>query len=463
MKRETILNIRYGMQTYSYTLEDYLEEGKSEVTVGRGMDCDIVIRNFRIAEKHGVFFLGQDGWVYRDLGSNVGSSMNGQRIKWVKVFNGSTIALEGMPTPDTLYIDITIKNDGMPTVPGQRSVKDLNDIPTPMGYFGGAGDAYSATPAGRYGGSLANQHGGPAMRYGDEPAGGAGGFVAGAAAGGQLGRPSGNGGMAGGAGRFASMQNGVSSGGYGGNTSWNVDDRTPSNRMESSLKGLNAFGLGAAMAWSIIGVVYLINFFRTVSALDGVNIFCNFSNGIMIVAMFVMYLITVAGTVLLPIALYTYRKKSMFLGAEMIAAGFTGMIAADLLLLMITLGSLFWYLFDNIYSILMIVVIAFNLASLISLALLFKKNANMEKVGTKWYRPIIYFALSWLMVFIAIGAASSEAGSLYGADVNLTDSLPMDNIWMNIAWFAAIILTCIYIHVDEDPRLAQKYEVKARY
>ena len=66
------------------------------------------------------------------------------------------------------------------------------------------------------------------------------------------------------------------------------------------------------------------------------------------------------------------------------------------------------------------------------------------------------------MVFVAIGAASSEAGSLYGASLNLTDSLPMDNIWMNIAWFAAVILSCVYIHVDEYPRLAQKFEVKAR-
>ena len=428
MKRETILNIRYGMQTYSYTLEEYLEEGKSEVTIGRGMDCDIVIRNMRVAEKHGVFFLGRDGWVYRDLGSDVGSSMNGQRIKYVKIFNGSTIALEGMPTPDTLYIDITIKNDGLPTVPGMRSVNDLNNSPTPMGYFGGASSGYAATPAGRYGGASANQHGsGPAMNYGNDP--GAGNLRAGAA----------------------------------GGTGWNSDERSSTGRMESSLKGLNAFGLGAAMAWSIIGVVYLINFFRTISVLDSVNIFCNFSNGIMIVAMFVMYLITVAGTVLLPIALFTYRKKSMFLGSEMVAAGFTGMIVADFLLLMITLGSLFWYLFDNLYSILMLVVIAFNLASLISLAMLFKKNANMEKVGTKWYRPIIYFALSWVMVFVAIGAASSEAGSLYGASLNLTDSLPMDNIWMNIAWFAAVILSCVYIHVDEDPRLAQKFEVKARY
>lgn len=427
MKRETILNIRYGMQTYSYTLEEYLEEGKSEVTIGRGMDCDIVIRNMRVAEKHGVFFLGQDGWVYRDLGSDVGSSMNGQRIKYVKIFNGSTIALEGMPTPDTLYIDITIKNDGLPTVPGMRSVNDLNNSPTPMGYFGGASSGYAATPAGRYGGASANQHGsGSAMNYGNDP--GAGNLRVGAA----------------------------------GGTGWNSDERSSTGRMESSLKGLNAFGLGAAMAWSIIGVVYLINFFRTISVLDSVNIFCNFSNGIMIVAMFVMYLITVAGTVLLPIALFTYRKKSMFLGSEMVAAGFTGMIVADFLLLMITLGSLFWYLFDNLYSILMLVVIAFNLASLISLAMLFKKNANMEKVGTKWYRPIIYFALSWVMVFVAIGAASSEAGSLYGASLNLTDSLPMDNIWMNIAWFAAVILSCVYIHVDEDPRLAQKFEVKAR-
>ncbi|MCR4610080.1 MAG: FHA domain-containing protein [Eubacterium sp.] len=455
MKRETILNIRYGMQTYSYTLEEYLEEGKSEVTIGRGMDCDIVIRNMRVAEKHGVFFLGQDGWVYRDLGSDVGSSMNGQRIKYVKIFNGSTIALEGMPTPDTLYIDITIKNDGLPTVPGMRSVNDLNNSPTPMGYFGGASSGYAATPAGRYGGASANQHGsGPAMNYGNDP--GAGNLRAGAA-GGQYGAPAG-GAYSGGSGRFTNLSNGVAPGGTG----WNSDERSSTGRMESSLKGLNAFGLGAAMAWSIIGVVYLINFFRTISVLDSVNIFCNFSNGIMIVAMFVMYLITVAGTVLLPIALFTYRKKSMFLGSEMVAAGFTGMIVADFLLLMITLGSLFWYLFDNLYSILMLVVIAFNLASLISLAMLFKKNANMEKVGTKWYRPIIYFALSWVMVFVAIGAASSEAGSLYGASLNLTDSLPMDNIWMNIAWFAAVILSCVYIHVDEDPRLAQKFEVKSR-
>ena len=147
---------------------------------------------------------------------------------------------------------------------------------------------------------------------------------------------------------------------------------------------------------------------------------------------------------------------------EMIAAGYTGTIIAYMLILMIGLGSLFWELFGNMYWLLAIVEIALNLASLISLAMLFKDSANMDKVGTRWYRPIIYFALSWVLVLIIVGLESGDYNATYGASLSLTDSLPMDSIWMNIAWLAAIVLSCIYIHVDETPQLAQKYEVRSR-
>ena len=206
----------------------------------------------------------------------------------------------------------------------------------------------------------------------------------------------------------------------------------------------------------------MINFFRTISALDGVNIFCNFSAGITIVALFIMYLVTAGGMVLFPISLFSYRKRNTFLGMEMIAAGYTGTIIAYMLILMIGLGSLFWELFGSTYFLMTILVIGFNLAALISLTGLFKMSADMEKVGTKWYRPIIYFSLSWVMVFILAGMAASDYNNAYGASLTLADSLPMDNIWMDIAWFAAIILSCVYIHVDETPHLAQKYEVKSR-
>ncbi|MBR1675266.1 MAG: FHA domain-containing protein [Eubacterium sp.] len=377
MKRETILNIRYGMQTYSYTLEEYISEEKKVVTIGRSMDCDIMIRNAGVAEKHAAFCLEKEGWVYRDFGSAAGSSMNGQRIKWVKVFDGSTIALNAFPNLDTLYIDISMKVDGMPVVPGQPKVDVFNDR-QPQG----AGMGYS----------------------GSDSAG----------------------------------------------------------RRDTSFTGLNAFGLGAAFVWSIIAVVFLINFFRTISALDGVNIFCNFSAGITIVALFIMYLVTAGGMVLFPISLFSYRKRNTFLGMEMIAAGYTGTIIAYMLILMIGLGSLFWELFGSTYFLMTILVIGFNLAALISLTGLFKMSADMEKVGTNWYRPIIYFSLSWVMVFILAGMAASDYNNAYGASLTLADSLPMDNIWMDIAWFAAIILSCVYIHVDETPHLAQKYEVKSR-
>ena len=440
MRSETILNIRYGMQTYSYTLEEYISEEKKIVTIGRSMECDIVIRNIGVAEKHAAFCLEKDGWVYRDFGSAAGSSMNGTKIKWVKVFDGSTIALAAFPTPDTLYIDITMKRDGMPVVPGQPKVNAVSDRPTPAGYFGGSGNPETmynngpqrfARPQTSVGmnpqNSFTSGSGAGAMNYGSAQ-----------------GRP-------------------VQGGMYGvGAVGHGADRVSPAGRADTSFTGLNAFGLGAALVWSIIAVVFLINFVRTISAFDGVNIFCNFSTGITIVAMFVMYLVTAIGMVLFPISLFSYRKKNTFLGMEMIAAGYTGTIIAYMLILMIGLGSLFWELFGNMYWLLAIVEIALNLASLISLAMLFKDSANMDKVGTRWYRPIIYFALSWVLVLIIVGLESGDYNATYGASLSLTDSLPMDSIWMNIAWLAAIVLSCIYIHVDETPQLAQKYEVRGR-
>lgn len=409
MKRETILNIRYGLNTYSYTLEDYLSEGKNTVTIGRSADCDIMIRNARVADTHATFSLEDGNWIYRDAGSGVGSSMNGAKIEWVKVFNGSTIALAAFPDPDTLCIDITVKTDGIPVVPGQPKVSGLQGGAMPGGYTNGSGAG--------------------AMQYGGQP---------GAAQ----------------AGAYNQGAAGAFNGGQGG-------PGNPSNRIESSLTGLNAFGFGAAAVWSIIAVVFLVNFFKTISAFGGANIFRDFSIGLITVALFIMYLMTAGGMVLFPISLFSYRKRNIYLGIQMIAGGFTGIVISYYLILMIGLGSLFSYLLQDSYFLLMTMVLILNLASLISLAGLFKKNTNMEKVNSNWYRPIILFALSWVMVFIIIAKASNELSGVYGSGFSLTDSLPMSNIWMDIAWFAAIILSCVYIHVDENPVLAQKYEVKS--
>lgn len=431
MKRETILNIRYGLNTYSYTLEDYLSEGKNTVTIGRSADCDIMIRNARVADTHATFSLEDGNWIYRDTGSGVGSSMNGAKIEWVKVFNGSTIALAAFPDPDTLCIDITVKTDGIPVVPGQPKVSGLQGGAMPGGYTNGSGAG--------------------AMQYGGQPGAaqagaynqGAAGAFNGAAGAAYNGRPVGP---------------GAAGAAYNGRP---VGPGNPSNRIESSLTGLNAFGFGAAAVWSIIAVVFLVNFFKTISAFGGANIFRDFSIGLITVALFIMYLMTAGGMVLFPISLFSYRKRNIYLGIQMIAGGFTGIVISYYLILMIGLGSLFSYLLQDSYFLLMTMVLILNLASLISLAGLFKKNTNMEKVNSNWYRPIILFALSWVMVFIIIAKASNELSGVYGSGFSLTDSLPMSNIWMDIAWFAAIILSCVYIHVDENPVLAQKYEVKS--
>ena len=454
MKRETILNIRYGLNTYSYTLEDYLSEGKNTVTIGRSADCDIMIRNARVADTHATFSLEDGNWIYRDTGSGVGSSMNGAKIEWVKVFNGSTIALAAFPDPDTLCIDITVKTDGIPVVPGQPKVSGLQGGAMPGGYTNGSGAGamqYGGQPgaaqAGAYNQGAAGAFNGAAgAAYNGRPVGPG---VAGAA---YNGRP----GAAGAAynGRLVGPGGAAFNGGQGG-------PGNPSNRIESSLTGLNAFGFGAAAVWSIIAVVFLVNFFKTISAFGGANIFRDFSIGLITVALFIMYLMTAGGMVLFPISLFSYRKRNIYLGIQMIAGGFTGIVISYYLILMIGLGSLFSYLLQDSYFLLMTMVLILNLASLISLAGLFKKNTNMEKVNSNWYRPIILFALSWVMVFIIIAKASNELSGVYGSGFSLTDSLPMSNIWMDIAWFAAIILSCVYIHVDENPVLAQKYEVKS--
>ncbi|MCR5149360.1 MAG: FHA domain-containing protein [Eubacterium sp.] len=433
MKQETVLNIRYGNTTYSYTLEEYLEEGKDEVTIGRGMDCDIIIRNSRVAEKHGCFFLGKDGWVYRDLGSEVGSSMNGTKINWVKIFNGSTIALAAFPNPETLFIDITVKNDGFPVVPGRPAVSPLSGANI-------SGPSMTGANSGSFAGT-----GTGAMSYGFDNN--------------NSGNPQAQNNSFAGSSFAGTAEDNYRSDIFRSEMSGDRRSDAFAGRTESSMTGLNAFGLGAALAWSIIGVVYLINFFRTISALNNVNIFYSFSTGIMTVAMFIMYMVTVGGMVLLPISLFTYRKRNMYLGAQMIAAGFTGMMVATMLLYMFGLGSLFWYLLSNKYFVLLLLVTIFNLMAFISLAGLFKKNADMEKVNDTWYRPIIFYGVSWLISLLTIALSANEYSSVYGTKLSLTDSLPSDNIWMAIAWFAAVILSCVHIHVEETPALAEKYEI----
>lgn len=52
----------------------------SRTIIGRGSDCDIVLDGKKVAERHAEIFLGPDGHVIKDLGSTVGTLVNGVEV-----------------------------------------------------------------------------------------------------------------------------------------------------------------------------------------------------------------------------------------------------------------------------------------------------------------------------------------------------------------------------------------------
>ena len=77
-----------------------LEAGPS-YTIGRGLDCDVVINDARVSRRHAVLRLEGDRWVLADCGSTNGLFAGDQRVDRIEIQGTCLVRLgnpvEGLP------------------------------------------------------------------------------------------------------------------------------------------------------------------------------------------------------------------------------------------------------------------------------------------------------------------------------------------------------------------------------
>ena len=83
----------------------------------------------------------------------------------------------------------------------------------------------------------------------------------------------------------------------------------------------------------------------------------------------------------------------------------------------------------------------------------------MQVIGNRYYAPSILFALAWIILWILTGSRSARSGSVFSSSSSLLGGISIGNVLFVLLWFVAILLSCIYLHVDESPILASKYKI----
>ena len=233
-------------------------------------------------------------------------------------------------------------------------------------------------------------------------------------------------------------------------------------QQEYSGPSYNVWGIVAGAVWAVIGIVGIVNLIRSFGILQELEDITRASSGggLAIILMIICFIAAVVGTVIITIALlWNHDKKTMCISAYLIAYGYMGIIVAIILLLAIIAEGNFGALFESSNFVMLIFAAVLQSISLILLARCFNKNNNKEKIYNGIYVPIICFAIAWILVMIMVSSNGSILTSRSNAKLTILDYLPLFSIWMSIAWTAAVVFSCVYLHVDEVPYLSERFSI----
>ncbi len=85
----TFLTYSNGPQAGS----NVLLEGEQDFRIGRGEDCDLMLKDPMASRVHAIIQRGRDGWSLRDMQSRNGTLVNGQKIDEAMLLDGTTIKI----------------------------------------------------------------------------------------------------------------------------------------------------------------------------------------------------------------------------------------------------------------------------------------------------------------------------------------------------------------------------------
>ena len=65
-----------------------------KVLIGRAEDCDVRIKNSAVSRHHcAIEAVDEDEWVLRDLGSTLGTTVNGEKISEIEIAGGLEVSI----------------------------------------------------------------------------------------------------------------------------------------------------------------------------------------------------------------------------------------------------------------------------------------------------------------------------------------------------------------------------------
>ena len=256
----------------------------------------------------------------------------------------------------------------------------------------------------------------------------------------------------------ASFNNTGAFGGAGPNKGYGSGGST--NRFGESTEpkfgtSLNVFGLLAGILWAVLGVISVITMFKTLGELSESAKLIGGFYGFLIWCMVIGLVAETVGTIMLSVGLFSYNKGVMSKGSSVQAIGLVGMMIAFALFLLLLAGDAMAYIFNSFEAVLMVISYIFIPMSLVSQAHNFKANDNYSKIYNRYYRPIIYYGIATVLTIIAVVSISGR----FGIGLNYFQLMPSSSIWQTLIWIGAVVMSGIYLHVDETPQLAARFSL----
>lgn len=394
----------------------------NRLIIGTAEDAHIKVENPRVSPHHGYFYMQDGKWAYQDTNSTACSSTNGERISSSWLANGMMLVLDSEKNADSLVINVKVEiTSGRDLLPGETPPDGWVEPSKAKTTFGGAfSSVYNGSGSAGMG-MVNNQTASSADSYYTQ-------------------NPS----------------YGGASGGAGPRLGFVGSDRYENRAEPKFADSLNIFGMLSGILWGILGIVNGISVFRLFNRMD---MFPSYISGFYKFLLWMVVLGVVAtavGSIMMAAGLFTYNKDIMSKGALVVAGGNTAIVVAILILLTESIGGAFIYIFSNFEIILMIIAIILLPISMFSQAKNFKENSESSKINSRWYRPILYYGIAILLVIIATLSLSNK----FGVDISIFDLNPSNSNWLiSVAWIAAVVLSGIYLHVDENPALATRFSM----
>ena len=242
--------------------------------------------------------------------------------------------------------------------------------------------------------------------------------------------------------------------GYGNGGSYSGSGDTYEQRF---MNRQNTFGILAGICWGIVGLIGIIYFFIDFGSLTQAATISG-GYGLLIWVLILAQICMLVGMVMLSVGLLSYNKELMSRGSTILAIGSVTTMVTFFLLLIIVLGGAIGYLFSSFESVALIISFILSPMTLVAQSKNFRLNNEGTKIYSRFYRPIIYYGITILLLIItmvSVGGRLGIGGSYIFSSLN--------NKWQSLVMILGVVFSGIFLHVDENPNNTSTYSMGGGY